>query len=409
MKRIRERLCLASCALLNHSLAHGEIIDNAWKTDVSMLYYTETERVDVTKLVGVAEGVVASDDTATLKVVFDTMSGATPSGAVVNSTLSFTGASGGTGITPTNGSAALGQFNDTRVAVSLDWLHEYGRLVKFNYNAAFSVENDYRSFSGAYRIDKESSDRINTYSAAIAGTYDQVFRVGGNNTPVPLSRVSDQQFFGEGEKFSTDALLGFSHVINKRTLGQINIAYGVINGYLTDPYKVFSLTDNAGNEYEQFYEARPDSRRRFTLSANLNHQLFPENDVMHLQYRFYLDDWEIAAHTLDYSLRHSTGEHEYIEPHIRLYQQSHAYFYQNAIARDPLSTTPIADAIPDYASADYRLDDMYDVTVGMRYGYRTSSNGHLRARLEYLYQKFEHAEFDTNKAIIVQVSYSKLF
>jgi Protein of unknown function (DUF3570) len=409
MKQIRERLYLATCSLLSHQLVQADVIDNAWKTDVSMLYYSEAERVDVNTLVGVATGVVASDDTATLRVVLDTMSGATPSGAVKKSSLTFTGASGGTGITPTGGSAALGQFNDTRVAVSLDWLHDYGRLIDLTYDAAFSVENDYRSFSGAIRMDEENSNRAYKFSAGISGTYDQVFRVGGNNTPVPLSRVSDQQFFGEGEKFSTDAILGVSHVINQRTLGQLNIGYSVVKGYLTDPYKVFSLTDAAGFEIEQYYEARPDSRRRFTLSANLNHQLYPENDVMHLQYRFYIDDWKISSNTLDYSLRHSYGEHEYLEPHLRLYNQTNAYFYQNSVITDPASSTPITDVIPQYTSADYRLDDMFDITIGMRYGKYTGSNGHFRARMEYLYQKFKHADFDTNKAIVLQLSYAKEF
>ncbi len=52
---------------------------------------------------------------------------------------------------------------------------------------------------------------------------------------------------------------------------------------------------------------------------------------------------------------------------------------------------------------------MTSVTPGIRYGKEVGQDGHLRARLEYMYQSFEHSEFDTNKAIIFQIAYSKLF
>ena len=81
---------------------------------------------------GTAKGYVSPKDTASIKVVFDAMSGATPTGAVKASTPSFTGASGGTGISPTGESAALTDFDDTRVAVALDWAHEYARTMSVN-------------------------------------------------------------------------------------------------------------------------------------------------------------------------------------------------------------------------------------------------------------------------------------
>ncbi len=52
---------------------------------------------------------------------------------------------------------------------------------------------------------------------------------------------------------------------------------------------------------------------------------------------------------------------------------------------------------------------MTSITPGIRYGREIGNNGHIRARLEYMYQSFENSEFDTNKAIIFQIAYSKKF
>ena len=407
MKSIRNKLSLATCSLLSAGNASAEAVENAWEVDGSYLFYSEEDRVTVNKLVGGAKGFVSNTDTASIKVVFDSMSGATPSGAVKESSLSFTGASGGTGVTPENDSAALSKFDDTRVGVSLDWIHEHTRTLNVNYNGAFSVENDYRSFSAAATANKENESRSVKYSLGIAGTFDQIFRVNGNNTPAPVTRVADQIFLGEGERTTTDIIAGITRIINRRTVGQINLAFGLSNGYHTDPYKIFSIVDANGIEWDQYFEGRPDSRIRWSITGNLNHQLYPGNNTMYLSYRYYSDDWGVQSHTLDYSHRYVTGKSRYWEPRIRLYTQTAADFYQNSFFKDPADPTPLV--LPEFISADYRLDAINDVTLGLTYGINFSRDSDFRTRLEYFYQSFEDSEFDTNKAIIFQISYTKRF
>ena len=159
MKSIRNKLGLATCSLLATGNVAAEAIDNVWKVDSSYLYYSEDERVTVNKLVGTAKGFVSPKNTASIMVVFDSMTGATPSGAVENNNAqTSTGASGGTGIGGSTAAAPLSEFDDTRVGVSLDWLHEYNRTFNVNYNGAFSVENDYQSVSAAATANKETDD-----------------------------------------------------------------------------------------------------------------------------------------------------------------------------------------------------------------------------------------------------------
>ena len=406
MKSIRNKLSLATCSLLTTGNASAEAIENAWEVDSSYLYYSEVDRVTVNKFVGSAKGFVSADDTAQIKVVFDAMSGATPSGAVKNTSLTFTGASGGSGITPVGNNAALADFNDARAAVAVNWQHEYTRTFNVGYIGAFSVENDWRSFSLAATANKDTSNRSTTWSLGISGTYDQIYRVNGHNTPEPLTPVADQDFLGTGERTTTDIIAGVTRVINRRTVAQLNLAFGYSQGYMTDPYKIFSIVDANGIEWDQYFEGRPDSRFRWSITANLNHMTFPGNNGMHLSYRYYSDDWGVKSNTLDYSHRYIFENSDYLEPRIRLYKQSKADFYQNSFYSPNDGTTP---ALPEYLSADYRLDDMSDITVGLAYGLRFGSDAELRTRLEYFYQTFENATFDTNKVIVFNISYGKRF
>jgi hypothetical protein len=52
---------------------------------------------------------------------------------------------------------------------------------------------------------------------------------------------------------------------------------------------------------------------------------------------------------------------------------------------------------------------MWDITVGLAYGLRFGPDAELRTRLEYFYQSFENATFDTNKVIVFNISYGKRF
>ena len=227
MKSIRNKLSLATCSLLTTGNAAAEAIENAWDLDSSYLHYSEVDRITVNKLIGSAKGFVSTKDTAAIKVVFDSMSGATPTGAVKNTNpLTSTGASGGTGPTGGGTAAPLAEFDDTRVAVSLDWTHEHTRTFNMNYNGAFSVENDWNSVSAAVTANKETAGRQMKFTLGAAVTYDEIWRLGSATTPDPLSRVEDNLFRGKGERSTTDIIAGITGIINRRTVAQLNVAFG---------------------------------------------------------------------------------------------------------------------------------------------------------------------------------------
>lgn len=415
MKAIRGKLSLATCTLLSGGTQQAMAIDNAWDLDSSLVRYSEADdRVTVNKAIAHVTGDISDNDTATINLVLDTMSGATPSGAVASnsSAISFTSASGAGGITAEGTVPDKVKFSDTRLAFSLDWEHSISRLRKFTYGGSLSVENDYQSYGVSVAMAQDTENRDTTYNFGFAYAFDKIFRKTGG-TPEPLSSTDDDIILSDGERFVYDAIVGVSRVLNKRTVGQLNYTISYSDGYHTDPYKVISQVDVVSQsdpavgtfsygEIDRFYEGRPTSRLRNTIYTSMAHQYGERNEVIHASYRYYWDDWGISAHTLDLTHRRPLGRGSYLEPHFRYHVQTAADFFMHHI---PFDGSPL----PEYASADYRLDATTGVTVGAEYGKTLSSNSKLRIRLEYIDWQHEEAEYDETTAILTQVSYRKLF
>ncbi|MCF6234884.1 MAG: DUF3570 domain-containing protein [Gammaproteobacteria bacterium] len=401
MKSIRNKLAIAACTVLSQGAQQA----NATEIDTSYLFYSEADdRVTVNKIITKTKTPLGDNDVISLEAVYDTVTGATPTGAVKSvSTVSVTTpSSGGSGFKTAAGTPDLVEFNDTRVGIDVGWVHRHSRTFKMNYGASVSLESDYESYGGSLIFDKETSNRNLTFSAGIAGAYDTISQRSGQ-TPKPMGDVQENsgnpEFFGKGNKRSYEALLGISSITNRRTVTQLNYTISSTEGYMTDPYKLISMTDSGGVEEKRYYESRPENRLQQTLYSALVHQLKNKNTI-HLSYRFYLDDWDITSHTFDYKHRIKFTKNYYLEPHIRLYTQTAADIFQSSLDNN--------QPLPEYASADYRLDEINSVTLGTKFG-MPAWGGTLRFRLEYLYQSFAEAEFNTNKAVIFQASYKKEF
>ena len=120
-----------------------------------------------------------------------------------------------------------------------------------------------------------------------------------------------------------------------------------------------------------------------------------------MSYRYYADDWEIEAHTLDYTHRFALSGGQYIQPHIRYYTQTKAEFFQRSL--------PLFVPLPEFVSADSRLDDMKGATVGVKFGKPVGENGEVRARLEMVGWQAENAVIDETTAVVLQLSFQKGF
>lgn len=407
-KTLKQQLTLAAGALLGHQAVEAADKDaaslyNSWTVDVGYLYYNEPDQITVDTYMAMISGNLSDKDTVSLGLVFDTLTGSTPTGALPDSAVTVTGVSGGSGGT-VGGGGSMAPFDDTRLAVDASWGHEWARLIRSSASAYVSVEGDYTAIGGGLSIEKDTEDKAFTFTAAIGGSADKVSR-SDEQTPAPLSETDDAIFYGKGDKNTYDVLFGMSTVINRRTAAMVNISHSHSLGYHTDPYKMISVADEDDAEFTTLYESRPDERMRYVLYGKIVHELPKNGDHLDFSYRYHTDSWDVNSHTFELGYSFDMRVKHLFTPFGRVYHQQAANFYQRTI----LSDDGLLDNLPEHASSDPRLAEMLSVTAGIKYQYRTSATGSIDFRLAYIHRMYEDAVIDDDGTMFFTVDLGKGF
>jgi hypothetical protein len=400
--RIGAALAAATCSLLGTATPGVSVAADAepkWDIESAFLYYGESDgRVKDLSLSAHATRDFGDERKLGLDLSVDSLTGASPSGAIANSSAqTFTSPSGrDTYSTPAGEIPLDNTFLDTRFALNGSWSQPFARLYTVNAGLGFSSEYDYQHIGANFGLTRDFNQRNTTLSAALAYAQDTIKPVGG--LPLPLAQmtdaVDDEQSPGNradnsDSKNVLDVLLGVTQVVGRHTLLRVNLSYSDSNGYLTDPYKILSVVDPftgdligrtpapgaSGPTGVYRFESRPDSRRKEALYAEMRHDF--SGKVLQLGYRYSTDDWDVDSHTLESRLRLPIGGSSYLEPHVRYYQQTAASFYRYSLANG---------ALPEFASADARLSEMSAVTMGLKYGHVNAGGNEWNTRLEFYRQ-----------------------
>jgi hypothetical protein len=389
-------LAAATCALLGSAVATPVVAQEEggrWSFDSTLLYYGESDdRVQDISAAVAALRDFGDDRKLSATLTADTLTGASASGAIaLDRPQTFTSPSGRAVYTTGAGDVPLDDtFLDTRFALNASWTQPLARLYTFSAGVGFSTEYDYTHLGANLSLARDFNKHNTTLSAGVAWSQDDVDPVGGR--PLPLSQMLDvgnnsNKRDGSESKDVLDLLLGFTQVLNRTTVLRVNYSYSDSSGYLNDPYKLLSVVDpltgdtlsrvpiGQGPDGVYLFESRPDSRTKQSLYAEVKHAF--GTPVMHFAYRFMTDDWGIDSHTAEVRLRWPLGD-GYIEPQVRYYTQSAADFYRASLAG--------GQALPRYASADFRLGDFDATTVGVKYGHGTAGGNEWSIRAEYYQQ-----------------------
>ncbi len=423
--QLTKQLALAAGTLL--STVSGGVQAADWLVDSSVLAYGEKDsegqdRVNILEPVLSITKQNAPDDYFNVKLVYDSLTGASPNGGFASSkTQTFTSPSGGGGYTVKPGYTPLDPtFKDARTAVSVNWMTPISRMKRYLAGINFSSESDYTSASGSYSLLQDFNHKQTTLTLGLAYSYDAVNPHGGFPTPLGslkgesrysvralthtrasggstssgTSSSSTSSSSGEGlnyegegldlnlfkgkTKQTWDAIIGVSQVLNRYTLLNLNYGISSVSGYQTDPYKLVPIMDANGYPVDFVHENRPDSRLKQTLKVDGVTAI--GKDSLHLSYRYYWDDWGVKANTYDVKYHLSLGQHWYLVPHYRYSQQTKANFYYLGL---PNTHSP---STYRYASSDTRLADMTTVTLGGMVGWKMTSDLSFTLNLEQMTQ-----------------------
>ena len=419
---LKHKLALASASLLaggaqaaqpSASQDEASQLYNKWTVDVGYLHYNEADYISVDTYMAMIKGNLSDTDTIKLGLVFDTLSGATPTGALPGSeSVTVSGVSGG-GVSAAGSTGGTAPFNDTRLAMDVTWGHEWERLKRSKFGVQVSVEGDYTAVGSSLTLELDSPDRTSTYTAGFGVSSDKVGR-SSEQTPAPLTQSSAGAMFGPGHKNTLEAMIGVTRVINRRTVAMANVSISQSLGYHTDPYKVISVADENDVEISDgaTYEHRPDNRTRYILYSKIKHELPSSGHHLGLSYRFHSDSWDINSHTIEASYSLPVLQDHKLEPFVRLYHQQAARFYTKTLAFDGLATSTWETAsfhFPKHASADIRLAEMFSTTIGAKFRYMTSATGSVDVRLAYYYRDYRDAVIDNDAALFAVVDLGKSF
>ena len=387
---LRRRLGAAACLLVAAGARSASAADAApkWQLDGAALFYGEKGRVKVIEPQARITRFFEDGQILSATVGLDAITGASPTGAAPSTSIqTTTNASGGV-TTEQAGTVPVRQFNDTRIAMDLEWVRPLGHWLIPSLGAHASIEGDYRSLGGSAKVSVPLMHELTTITLGAGYNEDRVDPNGGTHAPftdgsVPLGTGPEPKRVGS-------AMAGISRILTRRWMVGVTGSRSKEHGYLTDPYKVISILDSTNEPVGQLTESRPSSRTRNDVLASSVYHL--ARDIVYASYRYYSDDWGVTSHTADARYRLELGNQAFLQPHVRYYFQTRANFFQPGLVQGA--------PLPEFASSDIRLGDLRTLTIGGSYGFHPAGGpGELTIRAEYIRQwdQSTHARADTEE------------
>lgn len=399
-------LAAAACSLLGSAPTQAaDLADKDWIVDSALLYYGEDQgRVKDISLRAAVTRQITEDRKFDIGLTVDSLTGASPSGAVkTDSVQTFTRPSGKGSYQIAAGEHPLDDtFLDTRIALSGSYTTAVGENSRLQAGLDASSEYDYFHAGASLRWETDFNQKNTTAFVGAAFGNDSIEPEGGLPIAFSAMRPAGATPNRDGTKETktvTDALVGVSQIINRRSLLDVVLSLSNASGYMTDPFKVLSVVDpltgrpvasptDPGMRYYR-YENRPDSRTRSSVFTEYRYAL--DRDSLAVNYRFMNDDWGITSHTIEARYHWNLSKQSSLEPLLRYYTQTAADFYKTVL----LSNQPL----PSFASADYRLAKMTTWTIGAKYAWQGRTGREYSVRAMY-YNQSADASAGSNVGIL---------
>jgi hypothetical protein len=206
----------------------------------------------------------------------------------------------------------------------------YGKELKnlrYSFNGGFSTEYDYRSFNGGFSIGSSFADDNFTLNFKAQYFADQV----------KLFNFTTQKMkdFESRNIYSLD--LSASQILTRADIISFGVTHINQSGALEGTPNTVKVAGTRTGEQ------LPDSRKRFAFPVKWIHG-FSDKLALHLNYRYYTDDWDIKSHTITPALLYSLFDGDgYLEFSYRYYQQDQVKYYQNEFAASLANMTSDSD------------------------------------------------------------------
>lgn len=265
-------------------------------------------------------------------------------------------------------SAATPEFQDIRhEGTGGIGYHDEDRAISGTY--IYSVENDWRSHTGAISMSHDALQHRLTVSLGGSFTYNEVGRSGDANFDERLLQGS--------------VTAGATVVATRNDLLGLTYSFFYLDGYQASPYRFVRFFDSLDNAAVSQPERDPAQRSRHALAGRWNHHILSKSAIRS-QVRGYVDSWGVASGTGSVEVMFGVGDFE-IAPWVRFYGQKSASFYEGTYTE-----------AQRYMTVDRELSTFVDVFGGLRMGFRKTQLGvveELRADVELTAFYFKFFDF----------------
>lgn len=206
---------------------------------------------------------------------------------------------------------------------------------------SFSEEFDYRSHAYGIEVRQDLNERNTTLALGYGQSAD---RIGSFDDKTLDARRDTREY-----------LLGITQVVSRTAVVQSTVTVSRGEGFYNDPYK-FTRTFFPAGPPAFVPDTRPSSRDSFAWFTRYRHHVPPASGTLQAEYRYFRDDWDVRAHTLEVAWQQSLGESWAVRPALRYHTQGAARFYVAEVSRP----------IPTEASSDPRLAAFGGVSPSVR-------------------------------------------
>ena len=228
--------------------------------------------------------------------------------------------------------------------------------------AVYSRENDYSSITGTVGGSVELFQRNTTLS------------LGYGFTDSNIGLAGDSLFRRDLDSHTINASL--TQVLHPRVVAQLSLFVGVLSGFQSSPYRMVALSDGAASP-----ERMPRMRVRNAATARLR-VATTSDTFLGLDYRFYVDDWQLMGHTAEVSFTHDATEWFSWRLRDRFYYQSASAFYRSRY-----------DGPMKYMTTDRELSGFWSNLAGLKLIFKPPVGRHvdlsIDAKADITYQRFE--------------------
>lgn len=264
-------------------------------------------------------------------------------------------------IDPTTISSASSK--DVRISPSLNYLKENAKNnTALGGGVSFSQEFDYTSIGANVLFAKATKDKNREFSAKASVFLDTWSVI----LPVELRNIETDFKYKQGDnapRNSYNLALGLSQVVNQRLQVSILTDIGYQTGLLGTAYQRVYFGDNGNNAYS---EKLPDNRFKLPVGLRANYFL-GDKFILRSFYRFYIDSWNLTAHTAELEIPYKITPFVSVAPFYRFYSQSGVDYFK------PYKEHLLSDNSEFYTS-DYDLSKFTSHLFGLNFR-MVSANG----------------------------------